>query len=339
MSAVEHGVREARRDRESPLLQGTFETLSLPEVLGLLASSRKTGALGLDAGEVTGIIYLVDGHCRAVEASDRRGPLADSSKLLASLVDVCFTVARGSSGSFRFLADEAPPWSSDEPVELSDALVEVDRLLKQWREIEQVIPSLGCRLLLLDSLEVAELVIDRARWELIVAIDGRRTVRELVRRTGRPELEICHAVLELVDAGAVGVLDPAPPEAVGEAGVAATLVRPAAVAPEVPDPTIADPTIADPTIADPTIADPTIAGPIALVPAEPAAAPVPPAPPPRSEPAPTADIALSPVPSVGGPSAQGSSVTESDQEGDPEEGVPAPDRGVFLRLFSGLREG
>ena len=61
------------------------------------------------------------------------------------------------SGAFRFAAEEAAPWACDEPVELSDALVEVDRLLKQWREILRVIPSLECRPRLLDALEVDEI--------------------------------------------------------------------------------------------------------------------------------------------------------------------------------------
>ncbi|MDQ1509548.1 MAG: hypothetical protein QOG50_1392, partial [Actinomycetota bacterium] len=122
------------------MLQGTFETLALPELLGLLASARKTGALRLEAGPVSGAIHLADGHCCAVETADHLGRVSDGGVLLARLVDVCFAVTRQESGAFRFASDEPPPWVADEPVELSDAVVEVDRLLKQWREILRVIP-------------------------------------------------------------------------------------------------------------------------------------------------------------------------------------------------------
>ena len=88
-------------------------------------------------------------------------------------------------------------------------MVEVERLLKQWREILRVIPSLECRPRMLDALEVEEIVIDRERWALLVAIDGRRTVRELVQRSARPVIDVCHVLLELVEAGAIGVIDPA----------------------------------------------------------------------------------------------------------------------------------
>ena len=190
------------------MLQGTFETLSLPEVLGLLAGARKSGALWLEAGPVSGVVHLTDGHCHAADSIEQHGPLDDGGDLLMRLVDLCFTSMCQPSGSFRFAADEPAPWSCPEPVELSDALVEVDRLLKQWREILRVIPSLDCRVRA-RRLEVDELVIDREGWALLVAIDGRRTVRELVQRTGRPVIDVCQALLELVDAGALGVIDPA----------------------------------------------------------------------------------------------------------------------------------
>src|SRR5262245_60185784 len=123
------------------VLQGTFETLSLPEVLGLLASARKSGALWMDAGPMSGVVHVEDGHCRAVETVERRDPVDDAHALLDRLVEVCFNVVRFERGSFKFGVDEPAPWRCPEPVELSDALVEVERLLKQWREIVRVIPS------------------------------------------------------------------------------------------------------------------------------------------------------------------------------------------------------
>ena len=143
------------------MLQGTFETLALPEVLGLLASARKSGALKIEAGPVAAVVHLQDGHCCAVESGDQNGPVASGSMLLARLVEVCFAVTRQEIGGFRFAADEPAPWSCDEPVELGDAVVEVDRLLKQWREILHVIPSLDCRPQLREVLDVDEVAVNR----------------------------------------------------------------------------------------------------------------------------------------------------------------------------------
>jgi hypothetical protein len=305
------------------VLQGTFETLSLPEVLGLLASARKSGALWLEAGPLSGIVHVEDGHCRAVETAERRDPVDDAHALLDRLVEVCFNVVRFEGGTFRFAADDPAPWRCPEPVELSDALVEVERLLKQWREVVRVIPSLDCRPRLLDALVVDELVVDRERWSLLVALDGRRTVRDIVERVGHPVLEVCHTLLELVDAGAVGIVDPegvvapplasvAPPEP-PPAPPAPSPVRPVGRTPEprrVPD---AVPVRGrEPVVERPAFPAPP--EPAARAEPEPSAAEPPASEPPASEPP-----ASEPVPeSVGA--------------------VAGTDRGAFLRMFSGLRE-
>jgi hypothetical protein len=190
------------------VLQGTLETLSLPELLGLLSQSRKTGALWLDAANSSAVVYIADGRCCAAESSDAGDPLTDAQALLARVVDVCFAIERADDGSFRFGAEEAP-WACAETVDLEVAMDELARLVEEWREIQAVIPSLECRIRLADDLGVDELTLDRERWQLIVALDGRRNVRDLVRKTNRPVLDVCHAILALVDAGAVSV-GPAP---------------------------------------------------------------------------------------------------------------------------------
>jgi hypothetical protein len=192
------------------VLQGTFETLGLAELLGLLAQTRKTGALWLDAGPASAVIYVVDGRSCAAMSNEATDPITDAPTLLVRLVDLCFSVARAEDGSFRFGVEDAP-WSCEETVDLEVVNEELARLLDEWREIQAVIPSLECRLKLSEDLGVEELPVDRERWRLLTAIDGRRSVRELVRKTNRPVLEVCHAVLALVDAGACTV--GAPPAA------------------------------------------------------------------------------------------------------------------------------
>ena len=317
------------------MLQGTFETLSLPEVLGLLASARKTGALWLEAGSTTGIVHLQDGHCHAAESGELRDPVENAAALLPRLVDMCFAVMCQESGSFRFAADDPAPWLCAEPVELSDVLVEVDRLLKQWREILRVIPSLECRPQLLDALEVDELVFDREGWTLLVAMDGRRTVRELVQRTNRPVIELCQSLLELIDAGAIGVIDPAAayhedvtaPEAVAPEAVTIDVVTPAVVPPETASPEVAPAFEAPPDIVPPPEA-----------PAEAAEA---------AEAAPAPAVVLTIVPDGTDAATEPGPVPETPVEPAANERPPAeqvaagsepPDKGAFLRLFSGLRD-
>ncbi len=318
------------------MLQGTFETLSLPEVLGLLASARKTGALWLEAGPITGAAHLEDGHCLAAEAGELNGPVDDGGALLGRLVDLCFAVMCQESGSFRFAADDPAPWSCADRVELSDVLVEVDRLLKQWREILRVIPSLECRPQLLESLQVEELVVDRERWALLVAMDGRRTVRELVQRTNRPVIELCQSLLELIDAGAVGVIDPAAarvPEADVPAPEPVLPEPPEAAAHAVPVPGAVEPSVASEPV---DVASPEAA-------ASPEVASVAPAVE-VTDASPAAVLTIVPetdAQPAGQPEPQPAPEPERHAEPEPVAaagGSDAPDKGAFLRLFSGLRD-
>src|SRR5213078_1867367 len=113
-------------------------------------------------------------------------------ELLVRLVDLCFAVARQDDGSFKFAADEAPEWECSEPVDLDFA-------------IHEVIPSLEARVKLSEQLGIDELRVGRDRWRLLVAIDGGRSVRDLVQRTTRPILEVCHELVELLDAQAITI--------------------------------------------------------------------------------------------------------------------------------------
>ena len=195
------------------MLQGTLETLSLPELLGPLAQSRKTGALWLDAANMSAVLYIAEGRCCASESTDAGEPLADGTALLARVIDVCFAVARSDDGNFRF-GPEEPEWVCEDTVDLEVAIDELGRLVEEWRDIQAVIPSLDCRIRLSDELGVEQLLVDRERWQLLVSLDGRRSVRDLVRKTNRPVLDVCHAILALVDSGAVTV-GPPPAVAVG----------------------------------------------------------------------------------------------------------------------------
>jgi Domain of unknown function (DUF4388) len=195
------------------VLQGTFDTLSLTEVLGLLAQSHKTGALWLKAGSVEGRVYLADGRCCAAETEELAERVATERDLSARLVDVCFALARQSDGSFRFVVDQEPPWSVGAGVEVDDAVSKLDHLLAEWREIQAVIPSLDARPLLAAELGTDSIIVDQARWRLLVCLDGRRSVRDVMHHTQRTVLDVCNALKELVEEGAVEIGPETPPPA------------------------------------------------------------------------------------------------------------------------------
>jgi hypothetical protein len=58
------------------VLEGDLTDFSLPDILRLLSFTSKSGQLGLQQGDASGRVVLVDGHVRDVSADARRLPLA-----------------------------------------------------------------------------------------------------------------------------------------------------------------------------------------------------------------------------------------------------------------------
>lgn len=191
-------------------LQGTFDTLSVTELFGLLSTAGKTGALRLEAGEdgagpVKASVFVIGGLCCAVESDDVGGPAGSEPELASRLVDVGFSLARSHSGSFRFSDAESPPFDVVATTRLEPAVAEITALLEQWREIEDTIPSLDARVRLAPVLRADEIVLTASEWGLLVGLVGTPSIRELIARAGLPMIEVCRTVADLVDRGAIEV--------------------------------------------------------------------------------------------------------------------------------------
>lgn len=197
------------------MLQGTFETLTLTELLATLAAARKTGVLELDAPDADARVHLREGRCIAAETDVLTDPLTDVEALEARLVEACFAVARQRDGRFRFVADAEPPWSVEPAISLDEVVVAVDELIDQWDELRDVIPSLDAHPRLRG--EIAEPITLRpGEWQLIAAVDGRRSVQDVADRTRQGALDVCRALAALVERGAVQIDPPRPRSPIAE---------------------------------------------------------------------------------------------------------------------------
>jgi hypothetical protein len=75
--------------------------------------------------------------------------------------------------------------------------------LEEWRMIELVIPSMEARPRLVDQLPAETVTIDRPRWRVLTAVDGRRRVSVIARVLEMSEFHLCRTLKLLVDAGIV----------------------------------------------------------------------------------------------------------------------------------------
>ena len=185
-------------------LQGTLDTFALPDVLRLLASTKKTGRLVISGTRGNGSVWVDGGAVVGTEATGG-GPHADAVSVLFELLrfegDGSFTFEAGTTAS-------AP--STPRPVE--PLLVDAERRLTEWREIEAVVPSMDAWVSLVTELKAEEITVTADRWMRIVAIGSGTSVGGVARMLQLGELDVCRGVKELVELGLVEI-GPAPASA------------------------------------------------------------------------------------------------------------------------------
>jgi hypothetical protein len=219
-------------------LQGTLDTLSLPELCELLSGTTKTGALHVRAETGQGVLWFTDGKVCAGEAGSQTGPPPPGAggDLLERLHDVCFELFRYSEGTFEFEPDRRPSWAADKAVDVSGLVAETERRMAEWRDIIAIIPSVEARpRLVAEPPSGGPITLDGAQWRVVTGIDGRRRVSALIRVLDGGEFTVCKTLRSLVQAGLVEIepADGAAPAAVeSPAGAAAVLE---ALEPEAPD--------------------------------------------------------------------------------------------------------
>jgi hypothetical protein len=173
-----------------------LETFALPDVMALLAATRKTGELRVVGGRIDGRVQLDAG--RVVSADVGR---ADS------FVDAVFELLRLSTGKFSFDGDTKLNPTS-EPVDIEPLLLEASARLTEWRGIEAVVPSLDHAVRLVADLGDPHVTLGSEQWRMVVAVAGARCVHDVADRLGLGEYGVCKSLKELVEAGVVLVDEP-----------------------------------------------------------------------------------------------------------------------------------
>lgn len=199
-------------------LQGTLDTFALPDVLRLLAATRKTGHLRLDGSRGYGNVWVDGGAVMAADASNVGSG--------GEPVDVVFELLRFRDGAFCFDAGVTTS-KGGAPVDVEPLLFSAEGLLTEWREIEAVVPSLEAWLTLVPELPEPVVSIAANQWRLLVVVGGGSTVDALAKTLSLGELDVSRAIKGLVEAGLVTVTD-APVS--GSAGPASGLAGPAEAA-------------------------------------------------------------------------------------------------------------
>ena len=153
-------------------LQGTLDTFELPDVLRLLASTKKTGRLLLHGDRGEGSVWLADGQVDG--GPDRR------RRRTATRATACSTC----SGPAKAASPSSPAWRRTRrarPTTSSRCSTPTERRLAEWREIEAVVPSLHAWVRWCPELPAPEVTVDAATWRLVATIGSGITVGDLGR--------------------------------------------------------------------------------------------------------------------------------------------------------------
>ena len=237
---------EARPAAERAALEGTLGDLPLFELLELLASTRQTGTLYI-AGTRPAAITVVDGEVSFAtndpSCSLREVLLAQSlvtedswdaaikdkdSELGAALVSqsgaevgelrdavhehiltTVYDLTDLVDGRFRFVLGSRHSMGQGYAYPMSLLGPDVDMRREQWRSIGDIIPNASVIAQLNDLAPKgqATVCVAASDWPVIVALDGQRSLRELVGTTRMTSFAICQAAHRLVTAGLASVID------------------------------------------------------------------------------------------------------------------------------------
>lgn len=263
-------------------LHGTLETFALPDVLGLLAATKKTGELRVVGTRTDGRVWLDGGQLVGTSVAGAPTP-----------VDAVFELLRLRTGKFAFDADK-PAASPEPPQPLEPVLAEAQARLSEWREIEAVIPSLDHGVTLAAKVSEPRVMVTGDQWRTLVAVASSVTVGRVVERLGEGEFGACRSLKHLVDAGLVVVgerlASAAPRPALAAEGPTSLTPDPAVpVAP--PEPSAPEPSTPEPAI--PVVS--SVPVPEVAVVADEALPPVAAAPVPQSEPIVHVEPAVDPL--------------------------------------------
>lgn len=246
------------------MLQGSLDNFALDEVLGLLASTTKSGTLEIKGDRGTGTLGLRQGQLVGASASNTANG--------EGLEDVLFELLRFGEGSFTFTPGDVA--GSEGPRAVADVLSAAEDRLADWRTIETVVPSLNHTVSPVPALPAEEITITRREWSTLIVIGAGCPVSSVCADLGLGEVEGSRQVKILAERGLVSVGPP-----LGKnAGAAGYLPRTAPAEP------VTRPTPADPFARKAEQANRRVE-----------ALSVPPPPPDRSEPAPATVSARGPL--------------------------------------------
>jgi hypothetical protein len=191
--------------------QGSIQELPVPDIIQLVSVSGKTGMFTLVRGTERGFIYLKNGQMVHARLGELTGE------------EAIYALAIWSSGDFQFSPGEEANITS---IEKSNTrlLMEAARRLDEWKVLSRKIPAVDYVPVFLPRDTAEPVTLSPPEWNLVIRIDGKRTIEDLARTVDLSSFETAKVLYGLITAGMVEMR---PREAAGRRPTAAAPAAPA----------------------------------------------------------------------------------------------------------------
>jgi hypothetical protein len=195
--------------------QGSIQELPVPDIIQLVSVSGKTGMFMLMRGPERGYIYLRSGRIVHAEIGGVSGE------------EAVYALAIWATGDFQFTPGKESDATTIDKTNTS-LLMEAARRLDEWKVLARKIPGVD-HIPVLKPRDLGEPVtLSPPEWNLVIRIDGRKTVEELARATSSNSFDTAKVLYGLVTSDLVDMRPNTAPRA------AAPAPAPAPAAPEAP---------------------------------------------------------------------------------------------------------
>jgi len=165
--------------------QGSISELPVPDIIQLVSVSGKTGMFLLMRGSERGSIYLHNGRIAHAELGTLSGE------------EAVYALAIWSTGDFQFTPGKESEKVTIEKTNTS-LLMEAARRLDEWKVLARKSPGVEY-IPVLKPRDLGEPVtLSPPEWNLVIRIDGRKSVEELARATNSNSFDTAKVLYGLV---------------------------------------------------------------------------------------------------------------------------------------------
>lgn len=122
-------------------------------------------------------------------------------------ITTAFELMVPSHDPFRFTPDRLHPFGAPFRFKVEQVLRDAGRRVDAWRAIAEAIPSTAIvmRIAPVLPIEADSVTVSGTEWQVLAALDGRRSVAEIIRSLGMSAFTVCSALHRLLVAGAIEI--------------------------------------------------------------------------------------------------------------------------------------